>query len=279
MRWADLDPLQHVNNVKYLDYLQDARVDFLRTIAPGLRADADSAAVEALVVVSHDITYLAPLALHRTVDVECWVQEVRGASFTIAYEVVTRHTGERVVHATASTVLTPFVFADQRPRRLTAEEKEMLRAWIENPTRSVALAPMTPPAAPPADYELHVRFSDVDAYGHVNNVTFLEYLQEGRIAFTSDLRQQLPPEDRTAVVVARTQVEYVRQMRHRAEPYSVLSWIEHVGNRSMVVNSEIRDGDVVHARAAVVLVFFDTVAQRSAEPSPAMRALLAGLGV
>ena len=30
MRWADLDMLGHVNNVTYVDYLQEARVDMLR---------------------------------------------------------------------------------------------------------------------------------------------------------------------------------------------------------------------------------------------------------
>ncbi|MFC6153551.1 acyl-CoA thioesterase [Nocardioides yefusunii] len=274
LRWADLDPLQHVNNVKYLDYLQDARVDFLRTIAPGLRADAASDAVEALVVVAHDITYAAPLALHRSVDVECWISEVKAATFTISYEIVTRVGEQRVVHASASTVLTPFVFAEQRPRRLAAEERALLKGWIENPTPSTPLPPMRPHLTPAGHYDLNVRFSDVDAYGHVNNVTFLEYLQEGRIAFTAELRNQLEPQDRTSVVVARTRIEYVRQMHHRVEPYAVVSWIESIGNRSMVVESEIRDGDVVHARASVVLVFFDPETQRSAAPSAAMRALV-----
>ena len=34
MRWADMDLLGHVNNVVYVDYLQEARVDMLRTHGP-----------------------------------------------------------------------------------------------------------------------------------------------------------------------------------------------------------------------------------------------------
>ena len=30
IRWADLDLLGHVNNVRYVDYLQEARVDLMR---------------------------------------------------------------------------------------------------------------------------------------------------------------------------------------------------------------------------------------------------------
>ena len=35
MRWADLDLLGHVNNVVYVDYLQEARVDMLRAHGRG----------------------------------------------------------------------------------------------------------------------------------------------------------------------------------------------------------------------------------------------------
>ena len=37
MRWADMDSLGHVNNVTYVDYLQEARVDMLRVHAPATR--------------------------------------------------------------------------------------------------------------------------------------------------------------------------------------------------------------------------------------------------
>ena len=30
---------------------------------------------------------------------------------------------------------------------------------------------------------MHVRFSDVDVYGHVNNVKYFEYFQEARIRY------------------------------------------------------------------------------------------------
>ena len=39
LRWADLDLLGHVNNVTYVDYLQEARVDMFRTHAPDSRAE------------------------------------------------------------------------------------------------------------------------------------------------------------------------------------------------------------------------------------------------
>ena len=117
LRWADLDLLGHVNNVTYVDYLQEARVDMFRTHSPGSRAD-DLA--EGVVVVRHEVTYVSSLTFGSDpVSIECWVTEIRAASFTMAYEVFDEDAaGERTIYLRARTVLTPYVFATERPRRL-----------------------------------------------------------------------------------------------------------------------------------------------------------------
>ncbi len=58
MRWADLDLLGHVNNVVYVDYLQEARVDMLRVHAPDARAGR---LADGVVVVRHDVEFVTPL--------------------------------------------------------------------------------------------------------------------------------------------------------------------------------------------------------------------------
>lgn len=66
MRWSDLDFMQHVNNVVYVDYLQEARVDMLRVHSE--LSDPDRSGedlTDGLVVVNHAIDYLRPLLLPR----------------------------------------------------------------------------------------------------------------------------------------------------------------------------------------------------------------------
>lgn len=268
MRWADLDQLGHVNNVVYVDYLQEARVDMLRAHGRGPEALA-----EGLVVARHEVTYLKPLLFgFRPVSIECWVTEIRAASFTMAYEIFRDEPGDggRTVHLRATTVLTPYVFAEERPRRVTAEERAALEQHLEpgdgGPRRRepALVEPVTD------TYPVHVRFSDVDVYGHVNNVKYFEYLQESRIA----LVHQLVPLRDFSVVVAQTDVDYLRPLLFRATPYECRSTITRVGTRSMTVDSEFRDGDLVLARARVVVVFFDLAANRSTEAEPAVRAAL-----
>lgn len=275
VRWADLDMLNHVNNVTYVDYLQEARVDMLRTHEPDTRAhDLVGSPTEGLVVVSHDITYMAPIAPRsKPVSIEVWVTEVRAATVTMAYEIFDEvEGGERQVYARASTVLTPFVFAEERPRRLTPSERDALTVFLEEAPTPV-LEGAEPRHLAAGHYDLHVRFSDVDVYGHVNNVKYFEYFQEARIPVVDRISGG---EDHSGVgvVIARKQVDYLRPIRFRAEPYDVWSWVSHVGSRSVTIESEITDGPTVLSRAKVVMVFFDPRTQRSTEPPASLMARL-----
>ncbi|HSE07887.1 MAG TPA: thioesterase family protein [Nocardioidaceae bacterium] len=105
-------------------------------------------------------------------------------------------------------------------------------------------------------FPMRVRFSDVDIYGHVNNVKYFEYYQESRLAFLSSMGRD---EDagRFAVVVAQVNVDYKRPILFRTEPYTVESWISRVGRSSFELDAEIKDGDTVLSRAEAVLVTFD----------------------
>lgn len=75
---------------------------------------------------------------------------------------------------------------------------------------------------PAATVELHLRWSDVDAYGHVNNVAIVGLLEQARVrAFWSDTAPVLPPLTSASdvwVLVADVQVKYVRPIDHRTEP-------------------------------------------------------------
>lgn len=43
--------------------------------------------------------------------------------------------------------------------------------------------------------EIRVRFSDTDAMGHVNNACFFSYMEEGRVAYFSELLPEVDPKD------------------------------------------------------------------------------------
>jgi acyl-CoA thioester hydrolase len=116
-----MDAYGHVNNVVFLRYLEEARIDFL------FRPDKDFK--QGSVVARHEIDYKRQLVhRHHPVDIELWVSEIRAASFTITYEVK----DDDLVYVRASTVVVPFDFETERPRRITAEEKEFLREYMDD---------------------------------------------------------------------------------------------------------------------------------------------------
>jgi acyl-CoA thioester hydrolase len=115
-------------------------------------------------------------------------------------------------------------------------------------------------------YPVQVRFSDVDVYRHVNNVVYFEYFQEARIRLFMELGRGMSRARALQVVIAQADVDYLAPILLRAETYDCWTQIAHVGRTSLVIESEIADGDRVLARARVVLVFFDPETQGPTEP-------------
>jgi acyl-CoA thioester hydrolase len=121
-----MDAYGHVNNVVYLTYLEEARVDMLFTLGAEMGAKA---LAEGVLVARHEIDYRRPLVYHpRGVDIDLWVGAIKGASFEIRYEV---HDDE-TVFARAASVLVPYDLAAQRPRRVSAEERAFLERYLED---------------------------------------------------------------------------------------------------------------------------------------------------
>ncbi|MEP6856220.1 MAG: thioesterase family protein [Pedococcus sp.] len=253
MRRADLHPGGTVDNVVFADYLQEARLDVLRRHDTQVSPEPG----EGLVVVRTTLEYLTPLRLSfAPLRIETWVVEVRAASFTLGYELTTRQGGdEPVVHARATTVLTPFVFSANRPRRLTAEERARLAVGCEPATVPEAERRRTPAwGADAFTRPIHVRFSDIDLLGHVNNVRYLDYLQDAQTELAVGVFQEARVNGTVDLVVVRTDIDYLGQMNLRPEPYAVWGRVEAVGTTSVTYELELRDEERVMARSRVVSV-------------------------
>lgn len=257
-----MDILGHINNVAYVDYLQEARIELFAAL-PELGGRSGG---EGVVVARHELDFVAPLKFRKApVFIDSWVTEVRAGFFTAAHEIYDLVPGEnggpdtRVVYLRASTRLAPMVLATGMPRRITPEERAALETFLEP---GVERRELGGGGGSRHVYPLRVRWSDLDPYDHVNNVKYVEYFQEARIAYSMVLHQ--PGDVFGDFVVARIDIDYRRPMGFRREPYEVHSWISHVGNTSAVFAGEIRDGDVVLASTRVVAVGFDTTTQRAA---------------
>ncbi len=126
LRWADVDVYGVINNVAFVRYLEEARVDLLLSMAP---SEQETFLGSGSVVVRQEIDYKNALAHRRApVEVELWVTRLRASTVTISYEV---KDGARI-YVRATTVLAPFDYRAQHPRRLTAAESEFFARYLES---------------------------------------------------------------------------------------------------------------------------------------------------
>ena len=71
---ADIDHMGHVNNAVYLTWVQEAVIDYWRSVAP-----PDAVAKHLWVALKHEITYLKPTFLQDNVVAEVVAEKVQGA--------------------------------------------------------------------------------------------------------------------------------------------------------------------------------------------------------
>ncbi|MEW1639668.1 thioesterase family protein [Streptomyces sp. NPDC093801] len=141
LRWADMDAFGHVNNVVFLRYLEEARIDFMFRLAPG---EGSESFTGGSVVARHEIDYKLPLVhRHEPVLIESWVTRIGAASLTIRYEVKDEATEDapETVYVRAETVVVPYNLAEGRPRRITDEERVFLQEYLEEPVGRVTGRP------------------------------------------------------------------------------------------------------------------------------------------
>ncbi len=101
-----------------------------------------------------------------------------------------------------------------------------------------------------------LRWSDMDALGHINNSEYLRYLEQARIEFLAEAAAAGVPRD-AGLLVARHEVDYRKPMPYRREPVSIPTWIDRIGTTSFTFGHEVTAEDVVYARARTVIVCID----------------------
>ena len=114
VRWDDIDAFGHVNNAKYLTYIQEARFLWSPIIE--------------MVVARAEVDFIEPIYEGgRFYDVNLWVEAIGNSSFTMGYEVV----GDNgVVHAKVKTVQVAVSMETKKSRPLTDAEREFLNKYL-----------------------------------------------------------------------------------------------------------------------------------------------------
>lgn len=133
----------------------------------------------------------------------------------------------------------------------------------------------------PYRVDVPLRWSDMDAYGHVNNVQFLRLLEDARVSGFHEWFGQDRSLLNEGVLVARHEIEYLAPLDFRHAPISVDMWATKISGSSFILAYEVRDpaevGSVLYARAETTLVAYDFVNASPRRLRPDEREVLRGV--
>lgn len=133
---------------------------------------------------------------------------------------------------------------------------------------------------------VHVRWGDLDAYNHVNNVQMLRILEEARVRafWAPEARgggdEHTPPSavinaaagSETTTLIAGHQIEYLLPVEYQRSPLDVQLWIGRFGGASAEISYEVYSSAGLAVRAASTMVFIDSATQRPRRINDAERA-------
>ncbi len=140
------------------------------------------------------------------------------------------------------------------------------------------LDPAPEPTARPYRTEVPLRWSDMDAYGHVNNVQYLRLLEDARVIGFREWFGEERSVLATGVIGSRHEIEYVAPLTYRPEPIEVDMWVTGVHGAGFNLGYDERDpeslGERVYAVAETGLVLYDFATSRPRRLSSEEREVL-----
>lgn len=121
VRYGDLDPQAHVNNAKFLTYMEQGRIAYIRDL--GLW-DGRSFFDIGIILAEARVTFLAPIHFGQKVKVGVRVSEIRNKSMTMEYVLLDGESGEKL--ATGSSVLVAYDYRLAQTQRIPDHWREAI---------------------------------------------------------------------------------------------------------------------------------------------------------
>ncbi len=89
--------------------------------------------------------------------------------------------------------------------------------------------------------EVGVRWSDMDAFGHINHARMVTLMEEARIAWLLSAGEDYAPLITSAMIV-HADIRYQAQLRHDDSPLRIGMWIKGFRSVDFTIGYEIRSG-------------------------------------
>ena len=136
LRWGDMDPYGHVNNVEVIRVLEEARIAAFgvpvgtgeQVVPPRIPLFSVLPEGTQALIAEHRVKYLRPLEYRNVpVDVRVWVVAAKAATLVLGFEILDSADGAACVRA--QTQLAFFVPDSRTVLRITREQRELLEPF------------------------------------------------------------------------------------------------------------------------------------------------------
>ena len=106
-------------------------------------------------------------------------------------------------------------------------------------------------------HKINTRWKDLDAFGHINNATFLSYIENARI----DLLNIYEINNKSkSIIIASIKIDYINQIDHPTK-LIIGQFISRLGNTSFDINADILSNDkkTFYAKSKATCVCFNYI--------------------
>lgn len=110
--------------------------------------------------------------------------------------------------------------------------------------------------------DIQKRFSDVDPFQHVNNVSQQMYFDVGKVAYYEKILGDEVLLGQLRIITVSTSTSYMGQIRLH-DKVRVTTTCEKIGNKSLTLFQQLKVGDRVRSESRSVMVAFDFARQQS----------------
>jgi acyl-CoA thioester hydrolase len=117
MRFCDTDALGHVNNARYAEYVEVARLEFLGLLGSSVRS---------LILASLQIDYRRQVEIDEAIHIETWIDKLGTSSIAVAHTVFAG--GARA--ADVKSIVVHFDYASGKSKPLTDDMRRALEGYL-----------------------------------------------------------------------------------------------------------------------------------------------------
>lgn len=256
VRHCECDPYGHLNNANYARYMEEAA--FEASSAVGYSQARYLELGTLWLARETEIEYLQPLRYRDEVKIKTWVGDFRRVRSRRQYEF---YRAEELV-ARANT---DWVYLDANTQRPLTVPPEMITAFApEGITETTPARQHFPPQPPPPPGVFTMRrgveWRDIDTAHHVNNATYLNYIEECSVQAANSFGWPMERSQREgfAVIARKHHIEY-RQPAKLEDELEIATWVSTPKRATAYRHytiKRVRDGELL-AQATTLWVWVD----------------------